>query len=86
MPSQTAELEKPEGTTWYTTKDNTFYLENLKCIMPKFSKTNNNKTKQNPKNWKPPRTTEVEFPAKRFQSSNQVDINKANEVPFYLKF
>lgn len=31
--------------------------------------------------------TEVDINIKRFQSSNQADLNKANEVlPFYLRF
>lgn len=36
---------------------------------------------------KKPLRTKVEFHVKRFQSPNQADLNKANEVsPFYLRF
>lgn len=43
--------------------------------MPKFKKQNQKKR------------TEVDIHIKRFQSSNQADLIKANEVPpFYLRF
>lgn len=50
--------------------------QHFREIKTKNAKVLNNK----PKNQKPPRITEVEFPAKRFQSSNQVDLNKTNKV------
>jgi hypothetical protein len=40
VPSQTAELEKPEGTPWHTMKDNTLSRE------PKMNNAKNLKNKQ----------------------------------------